>query len=83
MEFRIQKKDNENIHKYPTEDLRTAQKFAQELKNELGEFLMSVIVFGSSARKKDQTEKIKTGYTDTHRQKKSGNQTRQPLNRRF
>ena len=51
MEFKIQKKENENIHKYPTEDMKIAQKFAQELKVELGDFFMSVIVFGSSARR--------------------------------
>ncbi|HLC52772.1 MAG TPA: nucleotidyltransferase domain-containing protein [Candidatus Nanoarchaeia archaeon] len=50
MEFRIQKKENENIHKYPTTDLETASKFAKELKKELGDFLLSVVVFGSTAR---------------------------------
>ena len=51
MEFKIYKRENENIHKYPTEDMKIAQKFAQELKQELGDFLMSVVVFGSSARR--------------------------------
>lgn len=51
MEFNIQKKLNENIHKYPTEDLKLAQKFAQELKNELGDFLTGVVMFGSSVRR--------------------------------
>jgi uncharacterized protein (UPF0332 family) len=51
MEFRVQRKDNENIHKYPTEDLKTAQKFAQGLKNELGDFLMGIILFGSAVRR--------------------------------
>lgn len=56
MEFRIRKKENENIHKYPTEDIKTAQRFAQQLKNELGDFLMSVVAFGSAVRKQS-TEK--------------------------
>lgn len=56
MEFRIQKRENENIHKYPTDDVKIAQKFAQELKNELGDFLMSVIIFGSSARRESGPE---------------------------
>lgn len=47
----MQKKENEIIHRYPTEDVKIAQKFAIALKNELGEFLMSVIIFGSSARR--------------------------------
>ncbi len=51
MEFKIQKKENENIHQYPTDDLRIAQKFAQELKNELGDFLISAIAFGSMVRR--------------------------------
>ncbi len=51
MEFTIQKKENENIHQYPTDDLRIAQRFAQELKNELGDFLIAVALFGSSVRR--------------------------------
>jgi len=51
MEFRIEKKPNENIFKYPTEDIAIANRFAQELKNELGDFLMGVIMFGSAARR--------------------------------
>lgn len=56
MEFTIQKKENENIHQYPTDDLRIAQRFAQELKNELGDFLIAVALFGSSVRR-EATEK--------------------------
>ncbi len=56
MEFKIARKANENLHKYPTEDLKIAQKFADLLQKELGEFLLSVIVFGSTARGKT-TEK--------------------------
>lgn len=56
MEFTIQKKENENIHQYPTDDLRIAQRFAQELKNELGDFLIAVALFGSSVRR-ETTEK--------------------------
>lgn len=56
MEFRIQKKKNENIHAYPTTDLKLAQQFAQQLKNELGDFLMSAILFGSSVRRETSPE---------------------------
>jgi predicted nucleotidyltransferase/uncharacterized protein (UPF0332 family) len=52
MEFKIARKENENIHKYPTEDVKLAQKFANQLRNELGDFLMGVVVFGSASRKK-------------------------------
>ncbi|MBU0456818.1 MAG: nucleotidyltransferase domain-containing protein [Nanoarchaeota archaeon] len=51
MEFKIQKIENKNVHRYPTEDLKIAQVFAQGLKNELGDFLMGVILFGSSVRR--------------------------------
>src|SRR3989344_2542423 len=56
MEFKIYKKENENIHRYPTDDVKVAQKFAQELKNELGDFMLSAVVFGSSARKEATPE---------------------------
>src|SRR3989344_239674 len=51
MEFKVEKRQNENFHKYPTEDLKIAQRFSQELKKELGDFLMGVVVFGSSVRR--------------------------------
>ncbi|MFC1801546.1 nucleotidyltransferase domain-containing protein [Nanoarchaeota archaeon] len=51
MEFKIAKRQNENIHKYPTEDMRVAQDFAQKIKSELGDFLQGVIVFGSTLKK--------------------------------
>ena len=51
MEFRIQKKENENIHSYPTEDLKLAQKFSTLLKSELGDFMLASVVFGSSVRR--------------------------------
>ncbi len=51
MEFIIGRKTNENKIKYPTEDLQLAQKFAELLSKELGEFLSGVIVFGSSVRR--------------------------------
>ncbi len=56
MEFRVFKKENENIHHYPTEDIKVAQHFAQQVKNELGDFIVSVAVFGSSVRRQ-ATEK--------------------------
>ncbi|PIN87878.1 hypothetical protein COV12_01470 [Candidatus Woesearchaeota archaeon CG10_big_fil_rev_8_21_14_0_10_32_24] len=51
MEFKVQRKENENIHKYPTEDLKVAEKFADDLKKELQQFLIGVIAFGSMARR--------------------------------
>src|SRR3989344_5005944 len=51
MEFKIIRKENENLYKYPTENLQLANQFAQQLKVELGDFLMGVVVFGSTVRK--------------------------------
>ena len=56
MQFKIQRKDNENVHKYPTDNIRIAKKFADLLKKELDDFLLGVYVFGSSARKKSTAE---------------------------
>lgn len=56
MEFKIVPRENENIHKYPTEDFQLAEKFAHELKKELDKFLISVILFGSSARREHTKE---------------------------
>lgn len=55
MEFRIESKGNENVHKYATEDVEIAKKFGNSLKKELGDFLVGVMVFGSSARKETTT----------------------------
>ncbi len=51
MEFKVERKGNENIHKYPTEDLKVAEKFADALKKELHDFLIGVVAFGSMARR--------------------------------
>ncbi len=51
MQFQVQKKTNENIHKYPTDDMKLAHDFSLRLKEELGDFLVAVVVFGSAARR--------------------------------
>ena len=56
MQFKIQKRENENMHKYPSKDLGLVQKFSDKLQKELGEFLMGVVAFGSKARR-DASEK--------------------------
>jgi len=56
MEFKIEKKINENIHKYPTDDIKIANEFASELKLELADFLKGVILFGSTARREATKE---------------------------
>lgn len=56
MEFKIKKKENENIHKYPTEDVRVANTFADKIRNELGDFLKGVVLFGSTVRREATAE---------------------------
>jgi len=51
MEFKIGKKRNENIHRYPTDDVKIANGFAGKLRRELGDFLKGVILFGSIVRR--------------------------------
>ena len=51
MEFKIERRVPKNVHKYPTQDLQLAHRFAQALSKELGDFLMGVVAFGSVARK--------------------------------
>ncbi len=56
MEFKIEKNVNENIHKYPTDDVKIANNFASKLKLELGDFLKGIVIFGSTVRR-EATEK--------------------------
>src|SRR3989344_2392764 len=51
MQFRIEKRENENLFKYPTDDVKVAQQFANKLKAELNEFVVGIILFGSAARR--------------------------------
>lgn len=56
MEFKIKKRENENIHKYPTEDVRIANNFADKIKVELGDFLKGAVLFGSIVRREATAE---------------------------
>lgn len=50
MDFKIQSKRNENVHQYPNEDVDTAKEFSKKLKDELDDFLIATVLFGSAAR---------------------------------
>jgi len=56
MRFRIEKTPNENIYNYASGDLNTATHFSNKLKNEIGDFLISTVLFGSSARRETTKE---------------------------
>ena len=51
MEFTIEERKHPNIKNYHSEDFKLADKFAKAMKKELGTFLKSSILFGSTARK--------------------------------
>jgi len=50
MDFKIKEKAQPNIEKYPTTDFDYAKRFSNLLKEELKDFLMAVVLFGSTAR---------------------------------
>ena len=50
MKFQIPRRTNHNVIKYPTEDYNITKSFTKRLKNEFGEFLKAVVLFGSAAR---------------------------------
>lgn len=56
MEFKIEKKGNPNIHRYPTDDLKIANQFSEKLKSELNDFLKGVVLFGSAVRRQSSIE---------------------------
>lgn len=49
MEFKLKQRAHPNQNRY-ADDFPIAKKFAEEMKKELGDFLKSVVLFGSSAR---------------------------------
>ena len=50
MKFQIPRRTSHNVVKYPTEDHDIAKSFTKRLKNEFGDFLKAVVLFGSAAR---------------------------------
>ena len=56
MEFKIHKRENEDLGKYDTEAMHLARRFAKKLYAEFGTFLKAVVLFGSSARQKSDND---------------------------
>jgi len=50
MQFKVKQRKNPNIPRHPTEDYHLAERFSVLLKKELGDFVKSIILFGSAAR---------------------------------
>lgn len=55
MESKIEERENPNKQKYRKEVLDTAYKFSAQIYKELGQYLKAIVLFGSSARKKNLT----------------------------
>lgn len=55
MKFKIEKNNHPNLKSYDIEDLKIARTFTKKVYDEFGDYLMGVILFGSTARK-TQTE---------------------------
>jgi uncharacterized protein (UPF0332 family)/predicted nucleotidyltransferase len=60
MKFSIKKIDRQKdfSHKYPISDISIARKFAKLVRKELGDFVMALALFGSSARGERQSRDI-------------------------
>lgn len=56
MRFKLERRSNPNIVKYPTEDFNIAKSFAKKLEDEFEDFLKTVVLFGSAARKESTTK---------------------------
>ncbi len=52
MDFRVKNKENPNVKKYGTSDLDIAYVFAKQIHKEIGPVLKAIVIFGSTARKK-------------------------------
>ena len=57
MKFLLQKRVDENVYRYNNDDIRLAKVFTDRSKEEFGEFLKAVILFGSVAKNTTTTEK--------------------------
>ncbi len=59
MEFKVKQRRHPNVPRYPTNDYQMADKFSQLLKKELGDFVKSIVLFGSAARAAEHKTKEK------------------------
>ena len=57
MKFEIKRGSHPNLVNYPNDDIALAKSFSKKIQSEFGEFLKTVVLFGSSARKKHRHPK--------------------------
>ena len=51
MRFKIEKVENPNLQKYSKEDLEVAYKFSEKAYKEFGDFIKTIVLFGSKSRR--------------------------------
>ena len=56
MEFDIEKRENPNVNEYSNEEIKIAYSFAKKIHEEFGESVKALVLFGSSAKKKNVTK---------------------------
>ena len=61
MQFKVRQRKSPNVPRYPTEDYSLAEKFSALLKKELGDFVKSIVLFGSAARAAEHREMPEKG----------------------
>ncbi len=58
MEFKVETQKKEHLKKYPKEDVDLAFTFAKKVYKELGTFLKAIVLFGSAARRKQNSKDV-------------------------
>ncbi len=61
MEFKVRQRRHPNLPRYPTDDFALADKFSALLRKELGDFVKTIVLFGSAARAVEHREKPEKG----------------------
>lgn len=61
MEFKVRQRRHPNVPRYPTGDYQLAERFSILLKKELGEFVKTIVLFGSAARASEHKQKPEKG----------------------
>lgn len=57
MRFKIEKRENPNINKYIKEEIDVAYAFTEKAYKEFGDFIKSIVLFGSKSKKTDSGDK--------------------------
>jgi|FLOH01.1.fsa_nt_gi predicted nucleotidyltransferase/uncharacterized protein (UPF0332 family) len=58
LEFKIEKRKRKNIDRYHKTDIDLAYDFSKKIYKEFGKFIKAIVIFGSTARKKNNSKDI-------------------------